>query len=479
MKKILLIIGMVCIAVIVSGQTKGFKTGSDALIRLEKLSTASEALNASEKLDSTIDESWNSGTSLWTVTAKEKYLYSTVGNTTTVTTVVRDASTGFIWTNSLKTETTVNAGGNTTLEIKSSWNKISSQWIPSSKLEYTYDANGNETLYISYTSSSGTSVPVWVTTYKTESVYTEGLLTLETGYKWVTLPSPVWERTYKTEYTYSGANLIKEEDYIWVTSIATPDWVKSSKTEYTYSGADLVKEENSDWDSNLSAYVKSTKNEYTVISGKITQEVSSEWDLTLPIPDWIYSSKTVYTYSGNNLTLVIDYSWDSELTVPVWVNSTKMEAAYDLSSRITLFGLYLWNVSANDWDGMMKSEISYGTLLGSNYIIYIGYTGDPASTGFIKSTRTTDWYSGLNTAVINRLSEDQVNVYPNPASDNITFSGISGTATVVLIDMNGSKVLEQKLTDEGVLPVAGLTKGLYIYKVSANGITRTGRVILK
>jgi hypothetical protein len=477
MKKILLIIGMVCIAVIVSGQTKGFKTENKALNLLEKLGNAAEALNASEKLDSTINESWNSGTSLWTVSGKSKYTYQTAGNTTTVITLKRDASTGFLWVNYSRTETTVNGGGQTTLLILSSWNNILSQWIPFSKSEYTYDANGNETLFTFYTSTSGTSIPVWVASSKTESVYASNLLTLETDYKWVTSPSPGWERTIKTEYTYSGANLTKEEEYDWDKTIV--DWVKSTKTEYTYSGADLIKEESSDWDKNVSTYIKTLKTEYSYTGGKMTQDISYEWDLTLPVPDWVYTEKNVYTYSGINITLVINSNWDNTITVPAWVNSSKTEASYDINGRMILFGMYMWDESVNNWDGLSKSETTYGVTDGKTYTQSVIYSGDPATTGWIKSTRSTSWYSGLNTSVISRSSENQVNVYPNPASDNISFTGISGTATVVLIDMNGSKVLEQKLTDEGVLPVAGLTKGLYIYKVSANGITRTGRVILK
>jgi hypothetical protein len=450
MIRFLILSGIICLSLSLSGQTPEFKSGITEFERTDKHINAKGILNASEILDSTINETWNTGTNLWDVTAKRKFTYSSVGNTTTVITLIRNANSIFIWVNSGKTETTVNTAGKETSRITSSWNNTLNQWIPSEKQESIFDAGGVMTSYSTYSSTSGTSIPVWVGASKIETAFSSENTTINIGYKWEPDPVAAWVKTDKREYTYSEGNLTKFEFYVWDKTLSVPDWVKSSKFEYTYTG------------------------------GKNSLALTYYWDKTLPIPDYVNYIKNEYTYDGNgNVSLSISCLWDITLEPPDWVNSLRGESTYDLSGRKTMDRVFSWNKTLSAWVGSSSQEVLYSTSNGLSYSIRTNYRWDILTSGWVKSNRTTNWYSGLNTAVTNMSSDNQVIVYPNPASENITFSGISGSATVELIDMNGSKVLERKLTDEGVLPLAGLTKGLYIYKVSANGITRTGRVVLK
>jgi len=451
MKRILLLILSFNIAFSATGQPESTKPGKGIFQKTDEFYKSESLLGVSPRLDSTISELWNEGTSLWTVTGKLKYTYQTVGNTTTQISIKRDASTSWAWVNSSRTETTVNLDGDITSYITSTWN-ASNQWIPSLKMEFSYD-NGNEISSSTYTSISGSPVAVWMGLSKTESTYTDGVLTKEEDYTWdlTLLPAPDWGKSSKTEYTYTSGILTKEESYRWDKTLTIPDWVKSDKTEYTYTG------------------------------GKITQEINYEWDNTLAIPDWVNSTKTVYTYAGENITLGITYEWDPTLTVPAWVNSSKTDATYDQSGRMITYSLYLWDLTIPDWDGFLKTETTYSDTKGVTYSITTSYGGDPLSLGFIKTSRSTSYYNDVSTTVFNKNSEKGIIVYPNPASEFIVFelNGFSESAKVELIDIRGNKVLDQKISGNGQISVSHLMKGLYIYTLSNNGVFYKGKIVIE
>ncbi len=243
--------------------------------------------------------------------------------------------------------------------------------------------------------------------------------------------------------------MIKEEVYEWDATLTVPDWVKSEKTEFAYNA-----------------------------NNKVTSDITYKWDLLLvPSPGWVNATKTDYTYDANGReTLIMGYKWDTDLNPDAWANSDKIEYSWDANGRNTMYAFYDWDNTVPGWVGLMKAETTYVTAT-VNYSVTTGYSW--LLIAWASTTRSTSYYSAMTTGIGDMKTDLHITAYPNPASEYITFSGINGEATVELINMSGSKVLEQKLTDDGILPVSNLSKGLYIYKVTSNGLTRTGRVILK
>jgi hypothetical protein len=454
MKKTLLLVLTACLALYATGQPENFKSGLRIFQKTDDLNSAKGLLAVSEKLDSTIDESWDAGT--WSVTRKTKLSYQTVGNTTTVISLKRDASTSWVWVNSSRTETVVNTGGDITSQITSSWNSTApGQWIPAYKMEFTYDGNGNETTSTTYMSISAAPVAIWMGLSKTESFYTSGILTKEEDYSWdnTLLPTPGWAKSVKTEYTYTGADLTKEESYTWDKTLTVPDWVKKEKIEFTYSG------------------------------GKISQEISYEWDETLAIPDWVKTTKALYTWTGENITQELMYDWDPTLTIPDWVNSSKIVASYDVNGRMTTYSMFIWDetLTIPDWDGFLKMETVYSLITGGSKSVTTHYTGNPLNQGFVESARSTSFFSSVSTSVVNKTYENGIIVYPNPASEYIVFdlADMSGSAKVNLFDIRGNKVLEQTLSENGQISVSHLINGLYIYTVFDNGVFYKGKIVIE
>ena len=70
---------------------------------------------------------------------------------------------------------------------------------------------------------------------------------------------------------------------------------------------------------------------------------------------------------------------------------------------------------------------------------------------------------------------------PNPASDMLTINPtVGGSYSAVLFDMGGKTVWEgSQLQDATCVDVSSLSEGVYFLKVTANGLTRTEKVLVK
>ncbi len=79
-----------------------------------------------------------------------------------------------------------------------------------------------------------------------------------------------------------------------------------------------------------------------------------------------------------------------------------------------------------------------------------------------------------------------INVYPNPATDELDFNystPLSSDVSVTLINMLGQVVLTKQQTGRSseriILNTLALPAGMYIYKVQANGEQSTGKVLIE
>ena len=65
-----------------------------------------------------------------------------------------------------------------------------------------------------------------------------------------------------------------------------------------------------------------------------------------------------------------------------------------------------------------------------------------------------------------RITEIQVNVFPNPAVDFVNISMEENeSATLILTDMQGKIVKRGTITGEGTIPVRDLAAGLYLLRL--------------
>ena len=95
------------------------------------------------------------------------------------------------------------------------------------------------------------------------------------------------------------------------------------------------------------------------------------------------------------------------------------------------------------------------------------------------ATNYSFWFDKTDTLTVAGLSLDknynQVTLYPNPARENVTVTGINGPSTVIICDAGGAGVKTLKLEQGGSFSVSDLVKGIYLVKI----VSTSGTIIKK
>jgi len=114
--------------------------------------------------------------------------------------------------------------------------------------------------------------------------------------------------------------------------------------------------------------------------------------------------------------------------------------------------VYTWQVNRNPF-------IDYPNL--ADYI-WGSHVGEP-------------WFAALGT---NDVSELKLLMYPNPANDRITITGIQGTAKAEVYSYTGQIVANQNFSDTTTLQL-NLPSGIYFVKVTSENKTTTQKLIIR
>ena len=65
---------------------------------------------------------------------------------------------------------------------------------------------------------------------------------------------------------------------------------------------------------------------------------------------------------------------------------------------------------------------------------------------------------------------EQILIYPNPASQNISIRGLQAQRQIKIIDMMGRTIIDQEATDGQTIDISSLTPGVYMVKADATFI---------
>lgn len=74
---------------------------------------------------------------------------------------------------------------------------------------------------------------------------------------------------------------------------------------------------------------------------------------------------------------------------------------------------------------------------------------------------------------------DQLNVYPNPARNNFSISGLQNPAEIAIFDTLGKRVLAQQLSNTSPVSVTDLKAGLYLIRITSQGQQITQKLIIQ
>jgi len=105
---------------------------------------------------------------------------------------------------------------------------------------------------------------------------------------------------------------------------------------------------------------------------------------------------------------------------------------------------------------------------------------DNASTSTINDAINNGHTSCTATSIGLELNgPDKVNIYPNPASDNIYISNLIEKSIIKIYDIQGKLVLENKISNKEYVNISSLAKGIYQVKFEGNNLNETRKLIIE
>lgn len=100
-------------------------------------------------------------------------------------------------------------------------------------------------------------------------------------------------------------------------------------------------------------------------------------------------------------------------------------------------------------------------------------TGSPSVTSIVFEEKALTFNAKTTTSVSNVLGQ-QHGIYPNPAKDAITITGLTSDATVTIYDMTGRTLVQQAVNAaNNTVNIAALATGNYVLKLAAEQATTT------
>ncbi len=354
-----------------------------------------------------------------------------------------------------------------------------SQWVNSSLDKYTYNGSGNNTLYV--ISEWNPASELYEPSYQEELSYSDGMLSERVISGWDAIAS-VWELYEKYTYTYNAsANIILSYSYFY----DEPDWILSGKDELNYNGSgNLTLNISYYWDESGNDWKYAYKNEHTYNgNGFLTVSTMSYWDI--PSNEWQKSHKSENTYNGNGQQIIVMsyFTWDEGSSQ--WINETRDEYTYDGNSNLVMGLGQEWD--NGQWVNTYKAEVSYNNAYPFEELVlpwsYIDYTiplfvhmpveiiqWNYIGSSYVLSDKVLFKFSGINITDVPNVQVYQIALYPQPADGYVTFKWENNSSDfdLDLYNINGSLVMESKITSNKTVAIDHLASGLYFYRLTDN-----------
>ena len=319
---------------------------------------------------------------------------------------------------------------------------------------YTYNANNKIELALNEVNyGSG-----WQNYGKTEFSYTANTMvrkgyswssgawklnTTETTYGDVAYPDSVIDAQTKKTYTYDAShNLLTYGEYKYSSQTSTYEPVK--RENWMYTGGKLTDIEGESW--MQGAWEKTGKNKITYTSGG---EIDSVKGLVWKNSVYENYSLTVHTYQGTKLKDFTNYNWNS-----------------------------------GNWNALNKFAFVLNAQLNLDQVHF--YINQGGILKFVRRYRY--YYESFNSTlgIDNIAASSGINVYPNPASTALTFdvqNPSNQAQTLKIYDLAGKMLFEKPISPNELtinLQVSDFTNdnGVYIYSISSNQNTFTGKFII-
>lgn len=129
-------------------------------------------------------------------------------------------------------------------------------------------------------------------------------------------------------------------------------------------------------------------------------------------------------------------------------------------------------------EGLNTNTFGYATWRNCDpgeYNYSVEYKGTEVETGIVTVDGDVLLEIALNTSGIEVIEVDPFQIYPNPASDNLTIRGISH-GEFQLMDIQGKLMKKQEINGQTKISVSDLPNGVYLVKIKTEEKTYTQRL---
>jgi len=192
----------------------------------------------------------------------------------------------------------------------------------------------------------------------------------------------------------------------------------------------------------------------------IVYDSAGRWDVTLVVSDGINTDSITYEeYIWVGATPVADFVADqTDITAGASTNFTSLSTGDSLTYQWTFEGGTPENSSDEN-----PMDIFYLINADSLYDVTLIVSNDFGSDTLVKEEYIHTMPEGIGE---NRLNEQSVLIFPNPAHDNLTIVLPDDVdAELLLTDISGKVLLQQKVTSGQAISVNSLDNGIYLLRI--------------
>ena len=268
------------------------------------------------------------------------------------------------------------------------------------------------------------------------------------------------------------------------------EWVESSKNEYVYAAGKIDYILTYEWDPVHSAWLNKAKDYYAYEADDeiVTSITSFEWEVGTET--WNRVIRRLYTYTDETLDAVLYQNYDAG----DWVDFVLLNYTYEDGDLISLiydiFYMGSWLTiaeatftydNAYTFSDLRLPDLSIeNAMLFNHKLISMEFQVLNFETFELENASSiTYYYEELDTTSTDEITLENLQVYPNPCTDQIQFSVSNDVTTlsVNIYDVQGRKVIDKMISNAETVNTETLSKGVYFYQVSANANTSNGRFV--
>lgn len=205
---------------------------------------------------------------------------------------------------------------------------------------------------------------------------------------------------------------------------------------------------------------------------------------------------SVFFYADNQFNLLYDFGAKKGDTIILEYFDTqdgKLKLIIDSVSTIDINGLERKIQYVTSGDGIsieFANEIIEG--IGSSHFLFPTY--DNSQNGKLRCYedniiglfKNPFFYGGVYsgecdfiTNIIDKKYKSQLEIYPNPFSNNIEIVGLQDNTYYSIISLNGSIVMKSKISPNDKIDLTPLEKGVYFIQIFEGEQIKTGKIIKK